>query len=129
MQFTLLVYGPPFAGQSAQSALRFARSAVGGGHGVSRVFFYHDGAFNGAAAIIPPQDEPDLRIAWQTLNQEAGVDLVICISTALRRGVLDAREASRNDRPVTLAPGFRLAGLGELVEAINQDDRLLTFAE
>ncbi|PPZ33725.1 sulfurtransferase TusD, partial [Escherichia coli] len=47
------------------------------------------------------------------------IDLVVCVAAALRRGIKDE----------LLAPGFRISGLGQLVEMGIQYDRLVTFGD
>ncbi|MFI2809829.1 MULTISPECIES: sulfurtransferase complex subunit TusD [Microbulbifer] len=128
MKFSLAVYAAPHSSQSAASALRFAQALLGQGHELYRVFFYCDGVHNGSSLATPPQDEPDLLPAWQALQAEHGLDLVICIAAAQRRGVLSDSEARRLERPAAnLAEGFVLAGLGQLADAVAHSDRLVTF--
>lgn len=128
MKFSLVVYSAPHAGEAAASALRFARAVVDQGHELFRVFFYADGVHNGSALAAPPQDEQDLLTPWQALRQEMGVDLVVCIAAAQRRGVLSHSEAERLERPAAnLADGFELGGLGQLADATAQSDRVVTF--
>ncbi|WP_237056659.1 sulfurtransferase complex subunit TusD [Microbulbifer sediminum] len=128
MNFTLAVYAAPHASQSAATALRFAQALLRQGHQLYRVFFYCDGVHNGSSLATPPQDETDLLPAWQSLQAEHGLDLVVCIAAAQRRGVLSEAEAKRLERPAAnLAPGFELAGLGQLADAVAHSDRLVTF--
>jgi tRNA 2-thiouridine synthesizing protein D len=47
------------------------------------------------------------------------VDLVVCVAAALRRGIVDEN----------LAKGFRISGLGQLVESAIQADRLVVFGD
>jgi tRNA 2-thiouridine synthesizing protein D len=43
---------------------------------------------------------------------------------------MDAAEAKRNGKDAdNLAPGFRISGLGQLIEAGIQADRLVTFGD
>jgi tRNA 2-thiouridine synthesizing protein D len=56
---------------------------------------------------------------WSTLNEEHGVDLVVCVAAALRRGI----------REENLAKGFRISGLGQLVEAGIQTERTVVFGD
>jgi len=75
-----------------------------------------------------PRDEFDLPAAWQTLLRDYRINAVVCVAAAVRRGILDADEAARLDiDSPTLAPGFVLGGLGELIEACEQADRVVTF--
>ncbi|AMX02484.1 sulfurtransferase complex subunit TusD [Microbulbifer thermotolerans] len=128
MKFALAVHSAPHTSQSAASALRFARALLAQGHELYRVFFYCDGVHNGSVLAAPPQDEADLVGEWQALQQAHGLDLVVCIAAAQRRGVLSESEAGRLEKSAAnLAPGFELAGLGQLADAIANADRLVTF--
>jgi len=53
------------------------------------------------------------------LAEEHSVDLVVCVAAALRRGIVDDN----------LAAGFRISGLGQLVESGIRSDRLVTFGD
>ena len=56
------------------------------------------------------------------------MELILCISSALRRGLLDDTEAGRYDKDgATIAEGFALGGLGLLVDACAHTDRMVTF--
>jgi tRNA 2-thiouridine synthesizing protein D len=50
---------------------------------------------------------------------EHKVDLVVCVAAALRRGIKEE----------VLAPGFRISGLGQLVDSGIKTDRLVTFGD
>jgi len=110
------------------TALRFCQASLQAGHQIKRVFFSGDGVWVGTGLATPPQDEIDLYAAWRQLAQERGVELVVCISACLRRGILNESEAARYEKPAhNLAPEFILSGLGQLVEAGLESDRLITF--
>lgn len=129
MEYGFLILGAPYSTQAAHSALRLAEALPSRGHRLSTVFFYHDGVFNGAAAMTPPQDEPHLLQRWQQLAIDQQCELMVCVAAAARRGMLDEREATRYGHAAsTLAEGFRLAGLSELVMAQQVSDRFITFA-
>lgn len=130
MKFTIVVNEGPYQHQASNTAYLFTRSALDQGHGVVRVFFYHDGVNNGTRLTVPPQDEPRIVEDWCRLGAEHDLDLVVCVAAAQRRGIMDEREARRHDLPAAnLAPGFRIAGLGQLIEAAIESDRLLTFGD
>jgi len=127
MIFSLAIYSSP-SSQSQDSAYRFASALLAQGHTLFRVFFYHDGVYQGSQLSCPPQDEINATQRWQTLAESHGVDLVVCIAAGLRRGVIDKKEALRYEKNHhNLASHFELSGLGQLVEAAVQSDRLLTF--
>ncbi len=93
---------------------------------LQRIFFYGAGVYH-AQQRFPPPDEMRPEIRWQPLV-DAGVDLVVCVSAALRRGVLDTEQALLLQQPgATLLPGFRLGGLAELAESYHIASRRLHF--
>ena len=127
--FALVVRGAPYTSQSALSAYRFACAVLESGHDITRLFFHEDGVYNACASIVPPQDELHLPRAWQELVQRHALDAVVCVASALKRGVLDAREAQRYEAGAgNLLEGFDISGLGQLVEATLQADRVVSFA-
>ena len=128
VDYAILVTAAPFSSQGAHTAINFCEALIASGHTLSRVFFYQDGVHNASALSVPPQDEAALTPRWQALATEHGADLVVCIAAAQRRGILDADEAQRLNRPAAnLAAHFRLSGLGQLAEATAQCDRLVAF--
>ncbi|MCE8002003.1 sulfurtransferase complex subunit TusD [Billgrantia ethanolica] len=129
MRYALLVQGAPYSSQASHSALRFASALLVRGHRLECVFFYHEGVYNAARLAAPPQDEPHLYDAWCALNAEHGTQLQVCIAAALRRGMLDEREASRHGKHGhSVEPPFELTGLGQLIDLGQSVDRLVTFA-
>lgn len=130
MKFSILVNAGPYTHQASDSAYNFTKSALENGHEIYRVFFYNDGVNNGTRYAIPPQDDRNVGKRWSDLAAEHKLDLVICIAAAQRRGLLDENEAKRHGKDGdNIAPGFRISGLGQLVEAGIQADRLVTFGD
>jgi len=128
MIYSLLVMSAPASGQGAMTAARFARAALARGHSVARVFFLDAGVANGAAAAVYPQDEEDRLRPWVELAEQHGVELILCIASALKYGMLDEAEARRYEKPAATAhPAFTISGLGQLVDAAAAADRLVTF--
>ncbi len=130
MKYTILVNEGPYQHQASDSALKFIHAALDKGHEILRVFFYHDGVNNGTRLAVPPQDDRLIQKAWSTLAEEQGVDLVICIAAAQRRGLMDADEAKRQGLDAdNIAPGFRISGLGQLIEGSIESDRTIVFGD
>ncbi len=128
MNFALLILGPPYSTQASTSALRFARAALGGGHSIYRLFFYHDGVHNASALVSPTQDESNLPQQWSELIALHQLDSVVCIAAATRRGVLSEQDAKRLGKPgANLSLGHEVSGLGQLVDASLNADRVITF--
>lgn len=130
MKFAIMVNEGPYTHQSTDTAYQFTRAALNQGHEIFRVFFYHDGVNNGTRFTAPPQDDRHLVNRWSELGQEHNIDLVVCVAAAQRRGVLDEEEAKRHGKDGNnIAPGFRISGLGQLIEAGIQADRLMVFGD
>lgn len=130
MIFSLLVLGSPVETPSSLAAFRFAQAALAAGHRLHRVFFFGAGVCNSDPDALPAGGEPDLPALWGALAGAHGVDLVSCVGSARRRGILDAREAARRGHAgVTIVAGFELSGLGQLVDACLESDRVLTFGD
>lgn len=128
MKISIQINASPFQHQAADTAWHFIQAALAAGHEVYRVFFYHDGIFNACRDSRPPGDERDIVKRWTALQAERGVDLVVCVSSAQRRGLLEQSVAQKVDGYVhALAGGFRIAGLGLLMESVIESDRHLTF--
>lgn len=119
MKFGIVVNEGPYQHQASDSAYQFAKAAIAKGHEVWRVFFYHDGVNNASKLTEPPQDDRHIVNRWSKLAEEHGVDLVVCVAAALRRGIKEEN----------LATGFRISGLRQLMEANIQTDRTVVFGD
>ena len=119
MKFGILVNEGPYQHQSSDTAYLFCKAVLERGHQIHRVFFYHDGVNNSNRLSEPPQDDRNIVARWSKLGTEHGIDLVVCVAAALRRGIKEEN----------LAPGFRISGLGQLVESGIQADRLVVFGD
>ncbi|RVU84061.1 sulfurtransferase complex subunit TusD [Leucothrix sargassi] len=130
MKYTLMINEGPYQHQSSDTALHFARAALAKGHEITRVFFYHDGVNNGTRLSTPPRDDRQVQQAWSDLAKQHDVDLVVCIAAAQRRGITDAAEAKRHGLDAdNLLEGFRISGLGQLIEGSVEADRTLVFGD
>jgi len=116
MQFSLLLLGAPYSTQSTTTAYRFAKAALKAGHSVYRVFFYHDAVYCANQQAGLPQDEQAITKQWAALAKAHSIDLVVCVTSALKRGIPE-----ENKGP------FKLSGLGQLIDATLVSDRFITF--
>jgi len=119
MKFGILINEGPFTHQASDSAYRFTVAALAKGHEIYRVFFYKDGVNNANKLSEPQTDDRNLVSLWSELSQENDIDLVVCVAAALRRGIKED----------IVKDGFRISGLGQLVEAGIQADRLVVFGD
>jgi tRNA 2-thiouridine synthesizing protein D len=112
VKFALLIRSAPSA-----TPLAFAKEALAQGHQVIQIFFQGDGAYQANRLTSPPPAEDNSVAEWSRFAEESGVELVMCSTAGLRRGV---REAN-------LAPGFRISGVAQWLDAANRADRVLVF--
>jgi len=128
MIFSISVLSAPYTDQTAFSAYKFAEAALSQGHHIKRVFFYGEGVLNANHLNTPPQDEIDLHEAWRELASSHQIELIVCIASALRRGIIDQSEAKRYEKiGHSMQAPFILSGLGQLMDAAIESDRLITF--
>jgi tRNA 2-thiouridine synthesizing protein D len=126
--YSLLVLSSPSSGRCAHTAAEFAACAIARGHSIHRIFFLDAGASTGSSHAIFPQDEEAPLKVWIELAEQHGVELILCVSSALKRGMLDQTEAKRYERSgATIHPAFIISGLGQLVDASANSDRMITF--
>lgn len=127
MKFAIALFAPAHA-PSSRRALLFAQAVLAGGHEIVRLFFYQDGVHSASGNIVAPQDELDVAAQWRTFVSDNDLDAVVCIAAALRRGVLNEEEARRYQRDAANLPApWALSGLGQLHEAAQLADRLVSF--
>lgn len=130
MKLGIQINEGPYQHQASDSAYQFVKAALEKGHEIFRVFFYHDGVNNGTRLTTPPQDDRHIVNRWSELAEKHNLDLVVCVAAAQRRGIVDPDEAKRNSKDAdNIAPGFRISGLGQLIEAGIQSDRLVVFGD
>ncbi|GBE41991.1 putative sulfurtransferase DsrE [bacterium BMS3Bbin10] len=130
MKFGILINEGPYTHQASDSAYQFTKAALEKGHEIYRVFFYHDGVNNGTRLSVPPQDERNIQNNWTELAEQHDLDLVVCVAAAQRRGILDESEAKRAGKDAdNIAPGFRISGLGQLIETGIESDRVVAFGD
>lgn len=114
MRINLLVQGGPGAASAPNTARCFAQAVLDSGHAIGRVFFYKDAVAVGNRFV----GDESLRRGWCELARRGGFELAVCVAAAERRGVVEGK---------SLAEGFAIVGLGQLIEAMESGDRLVTF--
>lgn len=128
MKFSLHISAAPYSTQTHATALKFAEAIANSEHELQRVFFSGDAVAIANMLTVIPQDEEDLRKRWQALHQTTSAELIICVSASLKHGVLDQTEADRYDKVAhNVEPPFVISGLGQLVDACIDSDRVVTF--
>lgn len=118
MKLSILIQEGPYNHQASDTAYHFARAALDKGHEIVGIFFYDDGVHNASSLAEPPQDDRNIAKRWSELGAE-GVDLVVCIAAAKRRGICEDN----------LIDNMRISGLGQLAAMVQQSDRVVTFGD
>ncbi|KAF3983107.1 MAG: sulfurtransferase complex subunit TusD [Methylococcales symbiont of Hymedesmia sp. n. MRB-2018] len=128
MKYAIQINANPNDSYVAYSAFQLIEALIKRQHKIFRVFFYQEGIYHAYKYITPADDELQLTKQWTALATIHKIDLVVCISAAQRRGLLIADEASRQGKMDNdLADGFRISGLGQLLEATLLADRFIVF--
>ena len=130
MKISIQVSEGPYNHEASVTAINYVKAAVEAGHEIFRVFFYHDGVNNGTKLATPPQDDVNIQKTWSELAAAHNIDLVVCVAAAQRRGIVDQGEMERNGKDaMNIMDGFRISGLGQLIEAGIESDRLVVFGD
>lgn len=132
LHYTLILTHGPNQLESNLCAQQFAYEVLLAGDIIDRIFFYQDACYIGLESQIPGQGLTTSFAEWVNIYNTYGVPLQVCIANGLRRGVLDASEAHRYSteehlKQKTLHTSFQLVGLGELAEACQSSDRIITL--
>lgn len=117
MKLGILITEGAYQREASDSAYQFAKAALAKGHEIPRIFFYSDGVLNSTKMMEPQSDDRHIQKRWTELQKEHGMEFIVCVAAAKRRGINDE----------VLAEGFTIGGLGMLTELAIEADRLVTF--
>lgn len=128
MKYAIQINSSPYSSNNGKTAYQFIKAALAINHQIFRIFFYQEGIYHALRYATPADDEFNITQKWSELADEYQIDLVVCISAAQRRGLLHSDEARRQGKRYDdLAEGFRISGLGQLVEATLETDCFMVF--
>ncbi len=128
MNYVIQINNSPNFSSNGEIAYQFIKAAIAKNHRIRQVFFYREGIYHALKYALPPDDEWNMTRRWSELAEQYEIDLLVCISAAQRRGLLSRDEAQRQGKQDDdLAPGFKIGGLGQFMEAVIQADRLIEF--
>jgi tRNA 2-thiouridine synthesizing protein D len=127
LSYTIILTQSPALSENSLTAQRLVSELIDHGDKIDRIFFYQDAAYIGLKSQIPGQGLQASYQGWLDLQRKQSFPLQICIANALRRGVVDNTEAKRYQGLETLQSGFQLSGLGEIADACQSSDRIITL--
>ena len=127
MKLALIITGAPDSSQAAVSAWHTANAALTAGHQLVRVFLHGEGVRLAGPSPVSPDPASHWHQKWSDLILTHNIPATACVGSALRRGLVDEREAARHQRAANMLDGWALGGLGDWVEAEYEADRLIHF--
>ena len=114
VKITVMIFESPYGREKSYTALRFALTALTDGHDIT-VILIQDGIFTGKKDQ-KPADYPNLAEYLQNAISE-GLKVIACGVCCNARGV-------KQDE---LLKGITIVGMHEIVKAIADSDKTLTF--
>lgn len=127
-QYSVLITSSPFQGDSAFRAYQFIQGVISNGNTVNNLFFYGDGVYHTNNLMLKTGDEFYGQDAWKRLSEQHEVKLLVCITAAVKRGIVSDQEAQEHGiAQANLSAPFIQAGLGEFFTELHNCDRLVQF--
>jgi tRNA 2-thiouridine synthesizing protein D len=127
-KYVILIRCSPCEPGVAYTAWQFSKEVLNLGHKIETVFFYQEGVLTANSLTVLPQNELNITTLWQDLAIKYNIELNVCSSGALRRGIIDTHTAKKNQlQQYSLASGFKLTSLVPLVSATTNCDRIISF--
>ena len=116
MKYTISVKSSPQDSETTKIAIDLIYELLERKHRIERVFFQHDGALQALSTEETAVGQEHLLSLWKSLA-DLDIELAVCISSAAKRGICQKSNS--------LADGFELVGLGQLIYAIEASDRYI----
>jgi len=128
LNFTVVVYAAPYSSEAATSGLNFTKALLEQGHQIYRLFFFSDGVHNANRLAVLPKGEVNLQQQWDSLIRTNDLESVVCVTSAIKRGILNEPEAERHDlKPASMYESSEISGLGQLIDAALNSHRVVNF--
>ncbi len=118
-KFLIFVTRSPFESLNGQTALSFCEAAIKLGHEVSQVFFYQQGVQQANDFIQPAAGEQSQLAKWVIFSEQTRTPLNICVTAAIKRGVVSTEEAMSNGKFENIHPVFKAVGMSEYFAAMR----------
>ncbi|QPG06916.1 sulfurtransferase complex subunit TusD [Salinimonas marina] len=123
--YSILITHPPSDVTQTIAAQQFSQQLCMQGHSLNNVFFYGEGIHHANALSRVPSDEHAVYQHWCEVQRTTNCELLVCITAAVKRGVVSAEEAE--DNMYNLRPPFAQAGLGEFFSALHECQKVVQF--
>ncbi|WP_334020754.1 sulfurtransferase complex subunit TusD [Alteromonas sp. S015] len=127
-EYSILITSSPFQGDTALRALAFVQGVIDNGDVINNIFFYSDGVHHTNNLMLNTGDELFALDSWKALANTHNVKLLVCITAAVKRGIVSELEAKENGLAhANLTAPFEQAGLGAFFTALHKCNRLVQF--
>ena len=128
MHYTLLITASASNISAHRRALMFADALLNEQHSIHTIFFYGEGAGIGLSTRDVNSTLDRTNLNWCSISEKGKTRLILCVSSALAQGILDSSTSLQSkDFQENIATGFETGGLGSLVDAVANSDRLMSF--
>ena len=128
MNFTVVIYAAPYSSEAATSALNFTKALLEHGHQIYRLFFFSDGVHNANRLAVLAKGEVNLQQQWDSLIRTNELESIVCVTSAIKRGILNELEAERHNlKPASMYKSSEISGLGQLIDAALNSHRVVNF--
>ncbi len=118
----------PALSSTSETALKFAHTVIMQNKQISLLFFYGEAVQTAASLAVSIQGDTPVISNWQAFIQTHKLPAIACITSALKRGVIDKQEADRHQKSgENIAQGIKLGGLGQWADAVKQSDQHIIF--
>lgn len=125
--FAILITAPPLH-RSSTTAFQFIEAALKKNHSIERIFFYQDGVYHGNRLIY--LENPLLINRWQNLAQKHHLELILCSTSAAKRGIMGPEQADYFEKDThNLAEEFQVGSLSLWFESVSLADRVMHFGD
>ena len=126
--YSILITTSPFHGDTAKRAFAFIKGVLDNGATFTNVFLYSDGVLHANSLMLQTSDELYAYNEWKALADNHNITLLVCITAAVKRGIVSEQEAIENGLSMAnLVAPFEQAGLGEFFSELHNCDRLVQF--
>jgi tRNA 2-thiouridine synthesizing protein D len=128
MKISILVTSPPIDSSAPQVAIDYCQSIIASGGHIDQVFFYQAGVYNATGLVPIGADKSKIRQGWLELAEKYAIPLLVCVTAANKRGIIDSQEAEQQGvQSYSLLPPFQQVGLGEFFTLLHNSEGLVQF--
>ena len=118
----------PALSNNAANALAFCQAVLEEKKAIALIFFYGEGVHLASKLAVDIQGDTPIVGNWQRFIQTHQLTAEVCITSGLKRGVLDSEESNRyNKSASSIADGIELGGLGSWASAVQTADQHIVF--